>query len=169
MWEDLKRTNRRTIMRWFRYKFILLQRSKNGFSAVARGFSIGLAIEMFTLPTAGLAFLLIFPLVYLTRASLVSALIGFVFGKLIYIPMSFLNRYVGHWVIPRAFKDYLIHHLPHYLATFLQFSLELIVGGMIVGTVLGILAYFPILYMLRFADGKRKERRRRRADLHPQW
>ena len=56
--------------RWFKYKYILLLRAKGGPSKVARGFSVGLFVEMFTLPTFGFAFVLIFPLVYLLRANL---------------------------------------------------------------------------------------------------
>ncbi len=58
---------------------------------VAMGFSIGIFVEMFTLPTGGLAFLLIFPLVYLLRASVASALLGFMFGKVIYLPLMFFS------------------------------------------------------------------------------
>jgi len=162
IWQDIKRINWRSIKRWFKYKFLQLQRARNGSSIVARGFSIGLAIEMFTLPTFGLAFFLIFPLVYIMRASLAGALIGFVFGKVIYIPMSFLNKMVGKQVLPRETRHYLLNHMPGWLADTLRFSLEYIVGGIIVGAVLGLLAYFPVMLMLRFAQNKRKERRRRR-------
>jgi uncharacterized protein len=160
--QDLKKINWRSTKRWFKYKFLQLVRAKNGSAIVARGFSIGLAIEMFTLPTFGLAFFLIFPLIYLMRGSLVGALIGFVFGKIIYIPMSFLNKWVGKTVLPKEFRRYLLHHMPSYLAEVLRFSLELIVGGIIVGTVLGLLTYFPVKFMIQFAQEKRKERRKRR-------
>jgi uncharacterized protein (DUF2062 family) len=129
---------------------------------VARGFSIGLAVEMFTLPTGGLAFLLIFPLIYLFRANFAGALIGFVFGKVIYIPFAFLNKRVGEFLIPKGTKRYLIHHLPQLLSNIIRGSLDLIVGGMVVGAVLALIAYFPIMFLLRYHADRRKEKRKRR-------
>jgi uncharacterized protein (DUF2062 family) len=150
--------------RWFRYKYLLLLRAKGGPSMVARGFSIGLFVEMFTLPTAGFAFVLIFPLVYLLRANLPAALIGFVFGKVIYIPFSILNKQVGEYLVPKHFKIYLIHHLPHLLSNIIRSGLDLIVGGMVVGLFLGIIAYFPVVLLLKYHTNRRKEKRRIRKD-----
>lgn len=132
---------------------------------MAAGFSIGLAVEMFTLPTLGLAFFLIFPLVYLFRASLAGALIGFVFGKIIYIPVAFVNNKVGGWVVPDRMLDW-ISFLPHWLEKILYVNMKLIVGGMIDGTLLGILFYFPVKRLLELYTEKRTEKRRKkRADL----
>lgn len=150
--------------RWFKYKYLLLLRAKGGPSKVARGFSIGLFVEMFTLPTAGFAFVLIFPLVYLLRANLPAALIGFVFGKVIYLPFSILNKQVGNWLVPKHFKIYLIHHLPHMLSNIIRSGLDLIVGGMAVGLILGIIAYFPVVLLLKFHTNRRKEKRKIRKD-----
>ncbi|MBD0380147.1 DUF2062 domain-containing protein [Paenibacillus sedimenti] len=162
------RYNWKSTKRWFKYKYLLLLRAKGGPSKVARGFSIGLTIEMFTLPTAGFAFVLIFPLVYLLRANLPAALIGFVFGKVIYIPFSILNKQVGNWLVPKYFKIYLITHLPDMLSHIIKSGLDLIVGGMAVGTVLGIIAYFPIMMLLKSHTNRRKEKRRvRKAQLAP--
>jgi uncharacterized protein (DUF2062 family) len=133
---------------------------------VARGFSIGLAVEMFTLPTGGLAFLLIFPLIYLFRANLAGALIGFVFGKVIYIPFAFLNKQVGDFLVPKGMKHYLIHHLPQLLSNIIRGSLDLIAGGIVVGAILGILVYFPVMLLLRYhADRRKDKRKRRKAQL----
>ncbi|GKS09615.1 hypothetical protein YDYSY3_06150 [Paenibacillus chitinolyticus] len=157
---DLKQTGR-----WFKYKYLLLLRAKGGPSMVATGFSIGLAVEMFTLPTVGLAFFLIFPLVWLLRGNFAGALIGFVFGKIIYVPMAILfNKPVGSLVVPPGFKEYLIHHVPAFLANVLKGSLELIVGGMIVGGILGLIMYFPIMLLLRLHASRRKDRRRLRKE-----
>ncbi|WNR43548.1 DUF2062 domain-containing protein [Paenibacillus roseipurpureus] len=154
----------KSIKRWFKYKYILLLRAKGGPSMVARGFSIGLFVEMFTLPTAGFAFALIFPLVYLLRANLPAALIGFVFGKVIYIPFSILNKQVGEALVPKHFKFYLIHHLPHMLSNIIRSGLDLIIGGMVVGLFLGIIAYFPVVLLLKYQANRRKEKRRLRKD-----
>lgn len=154
----------RNVGRWFKYKYLQLTRAKGGPAIVALGFSVGLFIEMFTLPTAGLAFFLIFPLVYVFRASMAAALIGFVFGKVIYIPMSFLNRQVGGWVLPRGIKGHLLSVLPDWLDTFIKFNLKLFIGGVIDGAVLGLIVFYPIKWLLEWYDGKRKEKRRRRKE-----
>lgn len=148
--------------RWFRYRYIKLLRAKGGPSKVARGFSVGLAVEMFTLPTFGLAAVLILPLCYLLRASLPGALIGFVLGKVIYIPMAFLNRMVGEMVVPHSWHEGLAH-FPGWIGGLLNHALELIIGGMIDGAVLGLLLYLPVWLTLEWYTAKRKERRRKRT------
>jgi uncharacterized protein (DUF2062 family) len=162
-----KRFERFNVGRWTRYKYLQLLRAKGGPHIVALGFSIGLAIEMFTLPTGGLAFFLIFPLVYLFRASLASSLIGFLFGKIIYIPMAFLNQKVGSWVLTKHSKHLLLQQLPDWLSGVVKHSLNLIVGGMIVGAALGLVLYFPLRLLLKYTADRRKERRRqRKAAVH---
>lgn len=126
---------------------------------VAKGFSVGLAIEMFTLPTIGLAFFLIFPLVYFLRASFAGALIGFVVGKIIYIPFAFMNNKVGGWFVGDRFAEH-IHFLPDFVEKVLLINMKLIVGGVVDGAILGILAYFPIVFLLKLYTDKRKEKRR---------
>jgi len=145
--------------RWLRYKYIGLLRAKGGASMVAMGFAIGLFVEMFTLPTFGFAFLLIFPLVYLLKGNLPAALIGFVFGKVIYIPLAFFNAMVGGWVLPNHF----IVHIPFlydWVNRALTTSMKLIVGGMINGALLGALFYFPIRVSINAFKHKRREKRR---------
>lgn len=148
--------------RWFKYRYLKLLRAKGGASKVARGFSIGIAVEMFTLPTFGLAAVLIIPLVYLLRASLPGALIGFVIGKVIYIPMAFLNRMVGNMVVPHSWHHHL-DLLPHWLEKIIKPTLDLIIGGMINGALLGLVTFFPLWLLLEWYADKRKERRKRRA------
>ncbi|SDC01985.1 hypothetical protein SAMN02799630_02447 [Paenibacillus sp. UNCCL117] len=150
--------------RWFKYKYVLLIRAKGGPAMVAMGFSIGLFVEMFTLPTAGLAFFLIFPLVYVLRGSVAAALIGFVFGKVIYIPFSFLHREVGGLVMPHRINGQWLQMLPHWLDSFIRFNLKLFVGGVIDGLVLGLIVYFPIRWALEWFHQKRKEKRQRRKE-----
>lgn len=149
--------------RWFKYKYYLLFRAKGGPGKVAAGFSIGLAVEMFTLPTLGLAFFLIFPLVYLFRASLAGALIGFVFGKVIYIPVAFVNAKVGGWIVPDRFNEW-ISFLPEWIEKVLYVNAKLIVGGMIDGAALGLLVYFPLKRLLEMVARKRTEKRRVRRE-----
>jgi uncharacterized protein (DUF2062 family) len=153
--------------RWIKYKYITLMRAKGGASRVAMGFAIGIAVEMFTLPTFGFAFLLIFPLVWLLKGNFAAALIGFVIGKIIYLPMAFLNAMVGGWVLPQNFTLH-IPFLYEWVNRVLSTSLKLIIGGIINGTVLGVLFYFPIKLSLETYKNKRREKRRlRRARLEP--
>ena len=156
----ISRTLFRIIGRRIKYKFVMLLRAKGGASKVASGFSIGLAVEMFTLPTFGLAFFLIFPLVYLFRASLAGALIGFVFGKMIYVPVAFVNAVVGDWIVSDRF-DRWIQQLPPLLKQAIGVNLKLLVGGIIDGAALGLLAYFPIKRLLQLYAAKRQEKRKR--------
>ncbi|MEK8126969.1 DUF2062 domain-containing protein [Paenibacillus filicis] len=154
----------RAIGRWFKYKYLQLIRAKGGPAMVAMGFSIGLFVEMFTLPTAGLAFFLIFPLVYLLRGSVAAALIGFVFGKIIYIPFSFLHRIIGDLVLPHRVHGNWLHVLPHWLETFIKFNLKLFVGGVIDGLILGLIVFFPIKWTLEWFHQKRKDKRQKRKE-----
>ncbi|MBW7457642.1 DUF2062 domain-containing protein [Paenibacillus sepulcri] len=149
----------RSIKRWLKLKYTQLLRAPGGPSFVALGFSIGMAVEMFTLPTYGLAFFLIFPLIYWLRASFAGALIGFVVGKIIFIPVAFINTLVGGWVLPRHISiniDFLPQWINHALLT----NLKLIVGGVIDGIILGAIFYFPVRLALQFFANKRREKRK---------
>lgn len=148
--------------RWLKYQFLKLIRTRGAAALVARGFCIGLAVEMFTLPTAGLAFFLIFPLVYWMRGRLAAALVGFAFGKLIYIPVAVVNERVGHWVLP---LHWTVHAaaLPDWLNRLLTINMKLIVGGMIDGALMALLLYVP---MKRFLLAMQKRRRDQRRHYH---
>ncbi|TDG00499.1 DUF2062 domain-containing protein [Paenibacillus piri] len=151
-----------SVKRWFKYKYLLLTRAKGGPGIVAMGFSIGLSVEMFTLPTAGLAFFLIFPLVYLFRGSMAAALIGFVFGKVIYLPLTYIHIKVGGMVLPRGTGRHLLAFLPDWMDMFIKSNLKLFVGGVIDGLLLGLLFYFPIRWALEYYHTQRKEKRKKR-------
>ncbi|WP_308638601.1 DUF2062 domain-containing protein [Paenibacillus silvisoli] len=151
----------RSIKRWLKLKYTQLMRAPGGPSFVALGFAIGIFVEMFTLPTYGLAFFLIFPLIYMMNASLAGALIGFVFGKIIFIPVAFVNSMVGGWVLPNHIRIS-VPFAPEWLDHMLLVNLKLIVGGIIDGMVLGALFYFPVKMTLRYVANKRKEKRKLR-------
>ncbi|MCU6796358.1 MULTISPECIES: DUF2062 domain-containing protein [Paenibacillus] len=156
----------RNVKRWFKYKYLMLTRAEGGPGLVAMGYSIGLAVEMFTLPTAGLAFFLIFPLIYIFRASMAAALIGFVFGKIIYLPMTYFHLKVGNWLLPHGTRKQLWAFLPDWMDFFVKSNLKLLVGGVVDGIILGILFYFPIKWLLMLYTAKRKQRREaKRANL----
>jgi uncharacterized protein (DUF2062 family) len=146
-------------IRWFKLKYFQLIRAKGGSSKVAKGFCIGIAVEMFTLPTGGLAFFLIFPLTWLLRGSVAGALVGFLLGKIIYIPIAILSKIIGQIVIPSSFDLFLGQVLPIWIYKIVGSGLDLIAGGMITGTILGILLYYPVLYMLNLQQIYRKNKR----------
>lgn len=148
----------RSLRRWLKLKYMMLIRAKGGASMVAMGFAIGLAIEMFTLPTLGFAFVLIFPLCYLLKGNLPAALIGFVVGKIIYIPMIYPNSKVGGWILPKHLSFHL-PVVPEWFNHLLLTNVKLIVGGMINGALLGLLCYFPIKYSINIIIAKRKVKR----------
>lgn len=148
-----------TLVRWLKYKYILLLRAKGGASIVAMGFAIGIAVEMFTLPTLGVAFVLIFPLCLLLRGNLPAALIGFVIGKVIYIPMMYPNSKVGGWILPKHLSIHL-PIVPEWINHLLLTNLKLIVGGMVDGALLGLLCFFLIRYSLNAYKAKRKDKRK---------
>ncbi|MFC6550936.1 DUF2062 domain-containing protein [Cohnella cellulosilytica] len=146
-------------MRWLKYKYIMLLRAKGGASIVAMGFAIGIAVEMFTLPTLGVAFVLIFPLCVLLRGNLPAALIGFVIGKIIYIPMMYPNSKVGGWILPKHLSIHL-PLVPEWINRLLLTNLKLIVGGAVDGVLLGLLCYFPIRYSLNVYKARRRDKRK---------
>lgn len=150
--------------RWLKYKYIQLLRAPGGPDFVARGFSIGIAIEMFTLPTYGLAFFLLFPLAYWLNGSVVGALVGFILGKIIFIPISFISKMVGGWVLPRHLT-FEIPYFPNWIDHFLLVNLKLLVGGIIVGAALGLILFFPVKYSIEFVAKKRKIRRLARIEM----
>ncbi|MDF2726088.1 MAG: hypothetical protein K0Q59_5766 [Paenibacillus sp.] len=157
------RARLRGAYRWFKFKYIQLSRQKGGAAKVARGFSIGLAVEMFTLPTFGLAFFLIFPLVYLFRANFAGALIGFVIGKIIYIPVAFINAKIGGFIVPNRIGEWATF-LPAWLEKMLYMNAKLIVGGMIDGIIIGLIMYFPLKWLLERFTTKRKAKRQVRRE-----
>lgn len=145
--------------RWYRYQLLKLMRTRGGAAEAAKGFSVGLAVEMFTLPTGGLAFLLLFPLLYLIRGRMSAALVGFVIGKIIYIPVAVVNERVGHWLLPNNFVIH-IESFPHWINHLLTINIHLIVGGIIDGCILGFLFYLPVKRLLLHMQDRRREKRR---------
>ncbi|MEI7025970.1 DUF2062 domain-containing protein [Paenibacillus sp. y28] len=150
--------------RYIKFKYLMLLRAKGGASMVAAGFSIGIAVEMFTLPTFGAAFLLLFPFVRLFRASMEGALIGFVAGKLVYSMFAFPNARLGRMLLGHKLEPIIDHisFLPHKL---LSFYSQLLVGGIINGLLLGLLLYFPIRWFLQYMLTRRLQRRKERKAL----
>ncbi|RXT02872.1 DUF2062 domain-containing protein [Ammoniphilus sp. CFH 90114] len=85
----------RKLTRIIRLQYLKLIRAQGATSLIARSFAIGLFIEFITLPTMGLAFLMLFPLIKWFRGSFPVSLIGFTLGKLIVPFFLVLNYKVG--------------------------------------------------------------------------
>jgi uncharacterized protein (DUF2062 family) len=159
---------RKNFFRWLKYKYFQLLRTPGGPKIVARGFAIGIMVEFITLPTGGLAFFLIFPLTWMMRASLAGTLIGYVFGKILYLPFSPLSYLIGDEIIPHNIEQSIPHGferffalLPELLQTAIVSNVYLLAGGMVVGLGLGFLSYFLILMLLRARASRRVEKRRK--------
>ena len=144
--------------RFLKLKYLLLLRSPGGAKMVAKGFAIGLAVEFITLLTMGAAFLLIFPLIRLFKGSLPSAMIGFVFGKLI-LPLCLpVGAFLGHELFRIQTKIVLpyIGNLGGYLSSLL--------GMLTFGVVVGAISYYPVYKAYtKFQDSRREKRKLRIA------
>jgi uncharacterized protein (DUF2062 family) len=161
--------------RWIQLKYAHLMRTPGGPDIVARGFAIGIIVEFVTLPTAGLAFLLVFPLVWLTRSSLAAALIGYVIGKVLYLPLSPISYYLGSVALPGEWRWWLVDRiesdlsfLPRFFQLALESNLFLLFGGLLVGLVLGAISFLLLRYFLRIQLRRRKVKRqlkKTKADL----
>lgn len=160
----MEKREKKKLNRWFKHKYLKLLRAPGGPTAVARGFGIGLGLEFITLATGGLAFFLIFPLVWVTRSSLAGAMIGFVFGKLIFLPLLPITLDLGRSLLPLELANKIIHYIPHWFPRWLRHSLNqyiyILFGGAIVGGISGLVMFFPIRYMLQNFTAKRLEKRK---------
>lgn len=148
---------RHHLVRWSKYKYYKLLRTPGASNVVAGGFAIGMAIEFITLPTGGLAFLLIFPLVWLARVSLSSALIGFVVGKFFYLPLSPVSFYFGKSLIPADIQSFLTWFpfyvwLPKWVQHVIATEVYMLSGGLIVGIGMGFFSFFIVRKVLEMSQ-----------------
>lgn len=152
-------TNKKTysflqgLWRKIKLKYYQLMRSKGGTSTIARSFAIGMVIEFITLPTFGLAFFLLFPLIKWFRGVWSVALIGFIMGKLILPLFLVLNYGVGEkllsrWEFPSLF-----------MGGVGQKGIAFLVGSFVDGVVMAVVCYFLVTYALTVYR-KTKEKKR---------
>jgi len=153
---------RKKIYRQLKYEYYKLIRMKGAPSFVARGFSVGIFVEFITLPTFGLAFLLLFPLIKLFRASLPAGLIAFVIGKLVLPVFMVINYKIGYAIVGKPINEQLVYgHMPpweKWLFWMKDKGLAYFTGSAVVGLVVAVASYFLVYAALQLYR-RRKMRR----------
>jgi uncharacterized protein (DUF2062 family) len=150
------------LWRKIKKNYYQLIRSKGATSIIARSFAIGIAVEFITLPTAGLAFLLLFPLIKLFRGVFSVALIGFVMGKII-LPLFFVINYkVGELVIEKLGITFATQETQQ--SFFLNLiggkGLAYLAGSFVTGCIVAVISY-GLVYTALVMYRKSKENRMR--------
>ncbi|GAA4703247.1 DUF2062 domain-containing protein [Brevibacillus fulvus] len=149
------------IYRKLKYEYYKLIRMKGAPSFVARGFSVGIFIEFITLPTFGLAFLLLYPMNLLFRSSFSSSLIGFVIGKLVLPVFMVINLKVGGTLVGKHMQDHLAQggHSPFgWLSWMKRNGIAYFTGSFVVGLIVSIASYFLVYSVLQWYRKKRSRR-----------
>ncbi|MBW5469658.1 DUF2062 domain-containing protein [Brevibacillus formosus] len=133
--------------RKLKYEYYKVLRMKGAPAFVARGFSLGIFVEFITLPTFGIAFLLLFPLCKLFRASLPAGLVAFVIGKLILPLFILINYNIGYVLIGKPLQENLIHQEPGmpWLHWMKEKGLVYFTGSAIMGLIVALASYFLVL------------------------
>ncbi len=152
----------RKLIRKAKYEYYKLIRMKGAPSFIARGFSVGLFIEFITLPTFGLAFLLLYPMNVLFRSSFSASLIAFVIGKMILPIFMLINLKLGNKIIGDPLKEHIEHNnesWASWLAWMKQNGIAYFTGSAVMGLVLAIGSYFLVYAGLQWYRNKRARRR----------
>ncbi|NGQ95365.1 DUF2062 domain-containing protein [Brevibacillus sp. SYP-B805] len=152
----------RKLMRKAKYEYYKLIRMKGAPSFIARGFSVGIFIEFITLPTFGLAFILLYPMNLLFRSSFSAALIGFVIGKLVLPVFMILNFKLGNTIIGKPLKEHIEHNhgsWKNWIAWMKQNGLAYFTGSAIMGVIVAIGSYFLVYAALQWYRKKKGHRR----------
>jgi uncharacterized protein len=151
MWKKLYRR--------MKYEYYKLIRMKGAPSFVALGFAIGIFVEFITLPTFGIAFLLLFPLVKAFRCSMPAAIIGFVMGKVVLPLFLVLNYKLGYLIIGhpvlygfsapyKAWQTWLLWIEEKGLAYF--------TGSAVMGLAVALASYFLVMLALQWYRNRKK-------------
>ncbi|SDX22697.1 Uncharacterized conserved protein, DUF2062 family [Marininema mesophilum] len=173
MHQNQKHSWTQRLKRAFRYQFIRLFRSPEGAKKVARGFAIGFGLEMIVLCTASLIYLIFYPIVRLSRASLPAAIIGNIIGKLTFLPILLLPfaKIIGSWISPiqpsgSGIQEYSLSEITEIftgnfqiLYNILHSGLHILIGMSIFGLILGVASYFVIYYLYEKQQKNRLKKR----------
>lgn len=145
--------------RRIKLEYLKLVRNKGASSLVARSFAIGMFIEFITLPTMGLAFLLLYPLIRLCRGSFPVSLIGFTLGKFIVPFFLVINYKVGAMLLDLE-ASYTASTQPFFsIQSLKENGLVFLTGSALDGLGFAILCY-GLVYASLVLYRKRKEVRR---------
>ncbi|MGD8189754.1 DUF2062 domain-containing protein [Brevibacillus ginsengisoli] len=147
----------RAIYRRLKYEYLKLIRLKGDPSIIARGFSVGIFVEFITLPTFGLAFILLYPMNLLFRSSVSASLIGFVIGKITLPLFMLLNFNIGNLLIGQPLQDH-IEKSRGFITMIKENLLAYLTGSAIMGVFVSIGSYF-LIYAILFLYRKKRERR----------
>ncbi|MCF6094048.1 DUF2062 domain-containing protein [Microaerobacter geothermalis] len=144
------------ILRSLRLQYLKLLRTKGAPAIVARGFAIGIFIEFITLPTLGVAVILLYPLVRLFKGNLPASIIGFIIGKFIIPLFLYFNLNTGMILI----GDKVTKEMTEVsgLALLKEKGVALILGSAINGFIVAIFSFF-LVYILLGLYRKKKERK----------
>ncbi|WP_027416454.1 DUF2062 domain-containing protein [Aneurinibacillus terranovensis] len=153
----------KNVYRKLKLQYLKLLRSKGAPSIVARSFSLGIFIEFITLPTLGIAFLLLYPLNLLLRGNFTASLIGFIMGKFM-LPLFFvINLSVGNRLIGRTLEQQARHASDFNLLALWTLVKEkgiaFFIGSATNGLVMSVLCYTLVFYGLHLYRKKKQARR----------
>lgn len=156
----------RKLYRKFKFEYYKLMRMKGAASIIARGFALGIAIEFITLPTIGLAFLLLYPLNVLFRGSFSAGLIGFVIGKLVLPIFMIPNMKLGSAILGQSMSDNVDHGGAGFwawIAWMKKYGLAYFTGSAVMGIIASIASYFLVYAGLQWYRNKKARRRSTQA------
>ncbi|MGN7471588.1 DUF2062 domain-containing protein [Brevibacillus sp. SAFN-007a] len=149
------------LFRKLKLEYYKLLRMKGAPAFVARGFSVGIFVEFITLPTFGLAFLLLFPLVKLFRASLPAALIAFFLGKLVLPIFMVINYNIGYALVGKPLQHPAVQHQEawqEWLVWVQKKGLAYFTGSAIMGLFVAAASYFLVYAALQLYRRKKARR-----------
>lgn len=158
----------RNLGRRLKFEYLKLIRSNGAASKIALSFALGMFIEFITLPTVGLAFLLLYPLVRLCKGLFSVSLIGFALGKLLVPVFLVLNYKVGSFLLQS--KQAMLHTVKGQsffsLESLSQNGLVFLSGSAFNGLLVATVCY-GLVYLVLAMYRKQKEVRRFERQTSP--
>jgi len=140
------------LFRKLKLQYLKLVRMKSAPSIVARGYAIGTFVEFITLPTLGIAFLLLYPFSKIFKASFAASLIGYVVTKTYVWLFLYWNFYVGNLILNAKFKMA--------IGGLKSNSISFFLGSSVNGLLISIVSYFLIYYFLIFYRWKKAKNKK---------
>jgi len=150
-----------------KFEYIKILRMKGAPSFVALGFAVGMLIEFITLPTLGLAFILIYPLNKILGSSLSASLVGFFIGKITLPFFMLANLSLGNKIIGKSVST--TNEPPEGLLSLWEWlkvnGLAYLTGSFFMGILVSIASYGIIYYCLYMYRKKRARSRTRPSSV----